>query len=262
MDFKEDYLEKMVDFSKRFNKKESIVGWFMCKTDGKDLFDNFIRSVNSRFVKYCLRTPIHLVVSVGADNKLHYCGYIGRNITNVFTETYWNNRNPQKPAIAAASAAAPAAQSAAQPAAAAASPDTQFSFMFESLNVEVAISDSEAACLHHMMHNQTNSTAWNNHSISATVPDSSTSVKASLEQLLNVIEKLDSYVTGVVENKRDPIAEVGMSLSDVLGSMEAVSKESIEETYRDRLHEMLMVSYLSSLTKAQLQIADKIDTIL
>ncbi len=282
MDFKEEYLEKMVDFSKRNNKKESIVGWFMASNGEVNVFDNsFIRSINSIFVKYCMRTPIHLVVTVGADELLHYCGYIGKNITNCFTEAYWNNRNPKTVAAPAAatttattsnsssstsnSASASSSSSAAPAssvAAPASAPETQFSFMFESLNVEVAISDSEAACLHHMVHDQTGSGAFTSSQISAVVPDSSTAVTSALEQMLRVIDKLDNYVSGVVEGSKAPISDVGMALSDVIGSMEAVSRESVEETYRDRLHEMLMVSYLSSLTKAQLQIADKIDTIL
>lgn len=279
----EAYLVKMVDFFIRTNKREHLVGWYITSFSSDSTEDSLYdesRAINTIFAKHCYnpitekrRNPIHLSVFMEEKSSgpgIFFKGYIGKNLTDVFSSEYLN-KNSQKVAVAEKKLEANTPSIVSQLSAAVAVPekttvavkeDSTWSFMFESLNVETVISDSEIACIHHLIHDQENASPWNHSNIFTSVPKSDIAVQSSLEKLLTVLGNLENYVTDVVEDKVAPIPEIGMQMSDIIGSMEAISKDSVEEVYRDRLHDMLMVGYLANLTKTQLQLADKIDSIL
>lgn len=281
---------------------------FSSESSDASLYDDS-RAINSIFAKHCYnpltekrRNPIHLKVSMDDDDNnnsnnnqqqqlsspnnsnsnsnssgasasapgLYFRGYIGKNLTDVFSSDYLNKNNLKVPVVVEKKVEANTPSIVNQLSAAVVAPekpavvvkeDSTWSFMFESLHVETVISDSEVACLHHLIHNQEGS-QWDNSTASTFIPKSDTTVQLSLEKLLDVLGKLESYVTDVLDAKVAPIPEIGMQMSDIICSMEAISKDSVEEVYRDRLHDMLMVGYLTNLTKTQLQLADKIDSIL
>lgn len=62
--------------------------------------------------------------------------------------------------------------------------------------------------------------------------------------------------------KQPGYASVGMKISDVLSSLSTVPVENMNAAYRDKIQDLLMVSYLSSLAKTQVLQSEKLNSIL
>jgi len=156
------------------------------------------------------------------------------------------------------------------------------------MKVEVVLSDSERALLYHMVNHQVNPTPaessddaaavatatasatatataapkWNSSEILAAIPAEKKQVISSLEDLLKLLDDLLAYVDGVVDGKQKAFADVGMAISDILGNLETISAEEILSLYRDKVQDLLMASFVSTLTKTQAHLAGKLNSIL
>lgn len=89
--------------------------------------------------------------------------------------------------------------------------------------------------------------------------DSSTELQVSVEKLYSLLEETQSYVDKVVEGKLPPDSEVGRKLADTLASVPRVRPEVFDRLFHDSLQDLLMVTYLSSITRTQLTIAEKLN---
>jgi len=79
---------------------------------------------------------------------------------------------------------------------------------------------------------------------------------------LQVIDKLLEYVNGVVEGKHEPNLEIGIAISNILDSSENIRIEDFYSNFKTRTEDLLLVSYINTLTQTQLSIADKLSSIL
>jgi translation initiation factor 3 subunit F len=80
-----------------------------------------------------------------------------------------------------------------------------------------------------------------------------------MEKLLSMLETCSEYVDGVVDGSISPDDEVGRDISETLSSVPRIRPEVFDKMFNDSLQDLLMVTYLSNITKTQLLIAEKLN---
>lgn len=81
----------------------------------------------------------------------------------------------------------------------------------------------------------------------------------SMEKLYNLLETASNYVDSVVEGKTSPDAEIGRLVADTLATVPRIRPEVFDKLFNDSLQDLLMVTYLSNITRTQLTIAEKLN---
>ncbi|CAJ1914327.1 unnamed protein product [Cylindrotheca closterium] len=81
----------------------------------------------------------------------------------------------------------------------------------------------------------------------------------SMEKLYKLLETATEYVDSVVEGKITPDAEVGRQIADTLATVPRIRPEVFDKLFNDSLQDLLMVTYLSNITRTQLTIAEKLN---
>eukprot|EP01105_Mastigella_eilhardi_P007515 TRINITY_DN18953_c0_g1_i1.p1 TRINITY_DN18953_c0_g1~~TRINITY_DN18953_c0_g1_i1.p1 ORF type:complete len:305 (-),score=109.72 TRINITY_DN18953_c0_g1_i1:38-922(-) len=87
-------------------------------------------------------------------------------------------------------------------------------------------------------------------------------IESSLSNLLALLDTVVGYVEEVKEGKRPEDRAVGRQLQRALHAVPRLSSAGVEKLFADSIQELLMVVYLSSLTRAQVTLAEKIRTVL
>jgi translation initiation factor 3 subunit F len=80
-------------------------------------------------------------------------------------------------------------------------------------------------------------------------------LQASMQRLLDMVEVAAEYVDQVVAGTVKADDETGRRIADTLASVPRIRPEVFDKIFNDGLQDLLMVAYLSSLTKSQLAIA-------
>ena len=88
---------------------------------------------------------------------------------------------------------------------------------------------------------------------------STAALKVSMTKLLEMLEAASKYVDSVVEGQTPPDDAVGRQIADTLSAVPRVRPEVFDKTFADTLQDMLMVTYLTNVTKTQLTIAEKLN---
>ncbi len=88
------------------------------------------------------------------------------------------------------------------------------------------------------------------------------SLQVSLEKLLEMIETASDYVGKVVDGKLEADDGIGNQIADTLSSVPRIRPEVFDKMFSDSLQDLLMVSYLSNITKTQLTISEKLNAAL
>lgn len=83
-----------------------------------------------------------------------------------------------------------------------------------------------------------------------------------LQQLLTLVSSVHDYVNDVVEGRRQPDAEIGAALADVMAEITPLDTQSLESFFASKRQDLLMVEYLTSLTRTQVSIAEKLNAII
>lgn len=89
--------------------------------------------------------------------------------------------------------------------------------------------------------------------------DGGRALRTSMEKLLAMLETCSEYVDGVVDGTVSPDDEVGRDISETLSAVPRIRPEVFDKMFNDSLQDMLMVTYLSNITKTQLTIAEKLN---
>jgi len=85
------------------------------------------------------------------------------------------------------------------------------------------------------------------------------SLQVSMEKLLEMLETASEYVGKVVDGKLDADDVVGNQIADTLSSVPRIRPEVFDKMFNDSMQDLLMVSYLSNITRTQLTIAEKLN---
>lgn len=88
------------------------------------------------------------------------------------------------------------------------------------------------------------------------------SLQVSLEKLLEMLETASEYVGKVVDGKLEADDTIGNQIADTLSSVPRIRPEAFDKMFSDSMQDLLMVSYLSNITKTQLTISEKLNEVL
>jgi translation initiation factor 3 subunit F len=124
--------------------------------------------------------------------------------------------------------------------------------LFHELRLAMASNESETICLHEMIEGDESN--GNKAEI-----DSTTALQISMEKLHTLLEDTLQYVNSVVEGKVLPDAEVGRQIADTMATVPRIRPEVFDRLFQDSLQDLLMVTYLSNITRTQLTIAEKLN---
>ena len=94
--------------------------------------------------------------------------------------------------------------------------------------------------------------------------DAVRSEKAGLEKTVRklsaMLDATAAYVASVADGKVPADAETGRFLADALASVPRLTREQFEKVFGDAIQDVLLVMYLSNVTKMQLMLAEKLQT--
>jgi len=93
----------------------------------------------------------------------------------------------------------------------------------------------------------------------STNEDETAALQVSMERLLEMLETCSEYVDKVVDGMISADDDVGRNISEVLNSVPRIRPEVFDKMFNDSLQDLLMVTYLSNITKTQLTIAEKLN---
>jgi len=134
--------------------------------------------------------------------------------------------------------------------------------VFHQVKVDVVASAPERVCLDRMIRGQDPASAWAQPETRAVVRPSAEGsredLEASVARLLGMLEEVADFVDRVVEGKEAGDSAVGCQIADALSTVPRVRPELFDSTFSGGLQDLLMVSYLSTLTKANLAVAEKL----
>jgi len=87
------------------------------------------------------------------------------------------------------------------------------------------------------------------------------SVTASLSDLLEMLNTIIKYVDNVVEGKAESDRKIGRLLATCVDSLPKINPVEFERLFSNSLQDKLMVVYLANLTRTQLALAEKLQTL-
>jgi len=83
-----------------------------------------------------------------------------------------------------------------------------------------------------------------------------------MERLHSLLETASNYVDQVVAGTIPADDAVGRQIADTLASIPRIRPEVFDRMFNDSLQDLLMVTYLSNITRTQLTIAEKLNAAL
>lgn len=136
--------------------------------------------------------------------------------------------------------------------------------IFHQVKVQVVSTAPERVCLDRMVRGQGREKAWSESDTFAKVLPGGGAVaaredlEASVAALLKMLEEVIDFVDRVVAGKAEADSAIGCELADTLSAVPRVRPELFDSIFNGNLQDLLMVSYLASLTKANLAISEKL----
>ncbi|CAI0411016.1 unnamed protein product [Linum tenue] len=92
------------------------------------------------------------------------------------------------------------------------------------------------------------------------LPSDLEGMEASMQRLLALIDDVYKYVDDVVQGVTAPDNSVGRFISEVVASLPKLSPAVLDNLVNDNMQDHLLLLYLSSITRTQLSIAEKLNT--
>ncbi|KAI5656387.1 hypothetical protein M9H77_25180 [Catharanthus roseus] len=92
------------------------------------------------------------------------------------------------------------------------------------------------------------------------LPSDLEGMEASMERLLALIDDVYKYVDDVVEGLVAPDNNIGRYISDTVASIPKLPPQAFDKLVNDSIQDQLLLLYLSSITRTQLTLAEKLNT--
>jgi translation initiation factor 3 subunit F len=89
--------------------------------------------------------------------------------------------------------------------------------------------------------------------------NSADALDVSVDRLLSLLEQLSKYVDDIVEGRVAPNVPLGKKLQDILHSVPSIPSDG---AFSSSINDLVMISYLTQLVRAQLVIAEKLGGVL
>jgi translation initiation factor 3 subunit F len=124
--------------------------------------------------------------------------------------------------------------------------------LFHEMSLTLESNEAETICLHEMI----KGTVANGGNGEAKADET---LQLSMEKLHALLDSTLEYVQAVVDGKEVPDEEKGRKIADTLATVPRVRPEIFDKLFHNSLQDLLMVSYLSSMTRTQLDVAEKLN---
>ncbi|XP_059457906.1 eukaryotic translation initiation factor 3 subunit F [Corylus avellana] len=92
------------------------------------------------------------------------------------------------------------------------------------------------------------------------LPNDLEGMEASIERLLALIDDVYKYVDNVVEGHVEPDNSIGRFISETVSSLPKLSPSAFDKLVNNSLQDNMLLLYLSSITRTQLGLAEKLNT--
>jgi len=92
------------------------------------------------------------------------------------------------------------------------------------------------------------------------LPNDLEGMEASMERLLALIDDVYKYVDNVLEGHVDPDNSIGRFISETVSSLPKLSPSAFDKLVNNSLQDNMLLLYLSSITRTQLGLAEKLNT--
>lgn len=218
----QDYHKTMLSFHRRNNKKEILVGWFSTSTANGNYINDYSSLINDFYSKE-VANPIHIVVDTTLmADNVNVRGFVTKQL--VLSDNVLANT-------------------------------------FQEIAVAVDLSESEVTCLQHMIRGQKKGDEWSRSDVISSISSKTESVNSSMEKLLQVLDEAQSFVDKVVTGEEPPVREIGIALADALNKFSSANLTT-NSSIQNKVQDLLMVSYISSLAQTQTLISEKLNQIL
>ncbi|XP_063900212.1 uncharacterized protein LOC135119762 [Zophobas morio] len=83
-------------------------------------------------------------------------------------------------------------------------------------------------------------------------------LKSALSELLKLITRVTTYVKRALDGEIPSDKQISHILWDIISTIPDVDTETFDKLFNNNLHDMLMVMFLTNLTRTQLKIADRL----
>lgn len=231
------FQQTMSDLHLRVNPKERVVGWYATSWVGGVALVDSSSLIHDFYADECEGTdPVHLVVDTAlVKDTVGVKAYVSTPLSVAGME---------------------------------------LANMFHQIAVEVVASEPERICLDHMIDASNNAKkekaadAGEGEGIDGTAAVAQVSgvggqelksLQGSAKRLLGMVEEASSFVDGVVGGSVQADDDTGRRIADALASVPRIQPEVFDRIFNENVQDLLMVSYLASLTKSQLAIAEQLN---
>ncbi|KAJ4892011.1 Eukaryotic translation initiation factor 3 subunit F [Raphanus sativus] len=92
------------------------------------------------------------------------------------------------------------------------------------------------------------------------LPNDMEGMELTMERLLTLINDVYKYVDSVVEGRTPPDTNIGRFIADAVASLPKLPPQVFDNLVNDSLQDQLLLLYLSSITRTQLSLAEKLNT--
>lgn len=128
--------------------------------------------------------------------------------------------------------------------------DESLAAEFTQIEVELACTEPEKIAVDLMLKKQPELGG------TQTLESEMTNLEVSMERLLEMLDTVCSYVDDVNEGARKPEYRIGRQIAEVISTVPRIKPEVFAQSFNSQLQDMLMVVYLSNMTRTQLQLAE------
>lgn len=230
-----EFHRSMFDLNQKANRGEVIVGWY---TTGSKVPDS-AAAIHDFFWREVGAPPVVLLVDTDLTNaKLDVSAFVG----------------PSPSALAAAAAAGSSGDAAPAAPATPAKPTLSLS----TVQLEFSAPKPERLGLAAL-----SSTEGLRGTVGeeGALLDDLDSVERSMGKLIGLLDEVTAYVQRVIEGKETPNVEVGRLLYDTLYSLPKVDAEQFETLFSKQIQDLVMIVYLSKLTRTHLTLNEKLQSL-
>jgi len=131
--------------------------------------------------------------------------------------------------------------------------------LFHEVRLSQRSTESESICLDQMAKQLHDNTTTNNTTPPLPKDDTKLGLQLSMEKLLAMLEQTSEYVDKVVDGTTVSDQKVGRQMADALATVPRIRPQVFDRLFNDSLQDLLMVTYLSNITRTQLTIAEKLN---
>ncbi len=217
-----DFLKSMLSLHEKVNPNEELLGWYATASEETGLINQQSCMIQDFYSREC-GDPLHLVVDTALQSNVLGVKAFRSESVNLG--------------------------------------ELIFAAAFHQVKVELACSEPERISLDLMIKSaQSRFDSSKQLSDSFSIQTEIESMEGSVSKLLQVLEEVSGYVDEVVAGRIPADEKIGSRIASVVSLVPRIKPEMFAKSFRKNVQDLLMVLYLSNLTRTQLAVAASIPT--